>query len=295
MLRYYLDLALRSFRRNKALTALMVVAVALGIGTSMTTLTVYYVLSGDPLPGKSQSIFRVQLDPQDLSGYMPGEEPPDQVTRYDGEALLAADRADRQALMVGGNVAVDPERRALPPFYAQARYTSADFFTMFDAPFRYGQPWSRGEDTSRARVAVISRALNDKLFGGADSVGKPLRLEDTEFRIVGVLDHWRPVPRFYDLTQDNYGDVAQVFVPFSTSRDLHLTNSGRMSCWGEGGGKDPTAAGAPCVWLQLWVELDSPGRPPTIGPSSPTIQSSSGRPGASSGRRPCVCATSCNG
>lgn len=46
MFGYYFDLALRSLRRNKALTALMVLAIALGIGASMTTLTVLHVLSG---------------------------------------------------------------------------------------------------------------------------------------------------------------------------------------------------------------------------------------------------------
>jgi putative ABC transport system permease protein len=41
MFAYYFNLALRSFRRNKVLTALMVLAIALGIGASMTTLTVF--------------------------------------------------------------------------------------------------------------------------------------------------------------------------------------------------------------------------------------------------------------
>ena len=54
MFAYYFDLALRSFRRNKVLTALMVLAIALGIGASMTTLTVFHVLSGDPMPEKSE-------------------------------------------------------------------------------------------------------------------------------------------------------------------------------------------------------------------------------------------------
>ena len=84
MLGYYLDLALRSLRRNKALTALMVVAIALGIGASMTTLTVFYVLSGDPVPGKSDRLFFVQMDPQDMNGYTPGVEPPEQVTQEHG-------------------------------------------------------------------------------------------------------------------------------------------------------------------------------------------------------------------
>jgi putative ABC transport system permease protein len=64
MFAYYTRLAVRSFRRNKILTALMVVAIALGIGASMTTLTVFHVLSGDPIPGKSDQLFYVQIDPR---------------------------------------------------------------------------------------------------------------------------------------------------------------------------------------------------------------------------------------
>jgi putative ABC transport system permease protein len=55
MFGYYLNLAVRSFKRNKALTVLMVLAIALGIGASMTTLTVFHVLSGDPIPEKSDN------------------------------------------------------------------------------------------------------------------------------------------------------------------------------------------------------------------------------------------------
>ena len=57
MLGYYLQLALRSFRRNKVLTALMVLTIGVGIGAAMTTLTVYHVLSGDPIPDKSARLF----------------------------------------------------------------------------------------------------------------------------------------------------------------------------------------------------------------------------------------------
>ena len=75
MFAYYCNLALRSFRRDKALTALMVLAIALGIGACMTTLTVFHVLSGDPIPGKSDRLFYVQLDPAEMNDFTPGEEP----------------------------------------------------------------------------------------------------------------------------------------------------------------------------------------------------------------------------
>ena len=255
MLAYYSRLALRSFRRNKALTALMVLAIALGIGACMTTLTVFRVLSGDPIPEKSDRLFHVQLDPASLRGFTPGEEPAAQVTRFDAETLLREKRGLRQAMMTGGAVSITPGRADLPPFYSDARYATADFFPMFAAPFLHGTGWSAGDDAAAARVAVISKSLNDKLFGGADSVGRPLLIGGSEFRIAGVLDAWRPTPRFYDMNSDRYGELEEVFVPFSTSRQLDFDRSGSMDCWGDAGGGE-TGLNAPCVWIQYWVELE---------------------------------------
>ncbi|KGO97903.1 ABC transporter permease [Novilysobacter defluvii] len=261
MLGYYFDLALRSFRRNKVLTALMVLAIALGIGASMTTLTVFHVLSGDPLPGKSDRVFYPQMDPRSMSGYSEGEDPEFQMTRFDAEALLRDGRGKHQALMTAGAVAVEPQRSGLDPFLAGARFTSADFFPMFEAPMLHGTPWTAAEDESRDRVAVISTELNERLFDGANSVGRTLRLDQNDFRIVGVLDRWRPTPRFYDVTASRFGEVEQVFLPFSTSRDLDLGTSGSMNCWGNSSGDPEGQRGvnAPCTWLQYWVELDSAG------------------------------------
>ena len=259
MFGYYFNLALRSFRRDKALTALMVLAIALGIGACMTTLTAFYVLSGDPLPGKSRQLFYVQLDPASMQGFTAGEEPSDQVTRFDAEALLREKRGDRQAMMTGGGASITPDKEGLAPFVTEARYTSADFFPMFQVPMRYGQPWSAKEDEGRARVAVISSSLNDRLFGGGDSTGKPLRLDQTDFTVVGVVDDWRPTPKFYDMYNDRYGELENVFLPFSTAVDLKMGRNGSMDCWGDTQG-EPTGPNAPCTWIQYWVELGTPAK-----------------------------------
>jgi len=265
MFAYYFDLALRSFRRNKALTALMVLAIALGIGASMTTLTVFHVLSGDPIPQKSSQLFVVQLDPASKDGYTPGEEPADQVTRFDAEALLRQRRGTHQAMMTGGSVGIEPQRAGMDPFYADARYTSADFFQMFDAPFQYGNGWSDTEDAKHERVVVIAKDLNEKLFGGGNSVGKSIRVNQHDFRIVGVLAAWRPTPKFYDMYNDRFGELEQVFVPFSVSRDLDMDRSGSMDCWDDhkDSNDDPegeTGVNAPCTWIQYWVQLDTPAQ-----------------------------------
>jgi putative ABC transport system permease protein len=221
----------------------------------MTTLTVLHVLSADPIPGKSQHLYAVQLDPQKLLGYRLGEEPPQQLTRSDGEALVRAARADRQALMTGGNAAIEPDRADLKPFYADGRWTTADFFPMFDAPFVEGAAWSADDDLRASRVAVITRALADKLFGSTAVIGKAMRAEGAELRIVGVIDNWEPHPHFYDLYTSRYGKGDQLFVPFSTAREIHLSHNGDVDCWEAS--PDPTALGAPCVWTQFWVELDT--------------------------------------
>ncbi|MCW0404602.1 ABC transporter permease [Xanthomonas sontii] len=258
MFGYYVRLALRSFRRNKVLTALMVLAIALGIGASMTTLTVFYVLSGDPIPQKSDRLFYVQVDAQPKSGFQPGEEPDSQNTRFDAEALLREKRAKRQALMTGGSVAIEPTKSGLKPFKSEVRFTSADFFPMFDTPFLYGHGWTGTEDERHDRVVVISRKLNEKLFDGADSVGRELRMDQNTFRIVGVLDTWEVKPRFYDVT-NTYGSDEQAYLPFSVAMDLKMDRNGSMNCFGDSNG-DQTALNAPCTWVQYWVELESPAQ-----------------------------------
>ncbi|MCL1526278.1 ABC transporter permease [Xanthomonas nasturtii] len=258
MFGYYFTLAVRSFRRNKVLTALMVLAIALGIGASMTTLTVFYVLSGDPIPGKSQTLFIPQVDARSRDHR--SNEALEQLTRFDAEALLREKRADRQAMMSGGNVAVEPDNASLRPFSITARYTSGDFFPMFDTPFLYGNAWGAGDDSRRARVAVLSETLNKKLFNGENSVGRTVRVDQNELRVVGVLRDWRLIPKFYDLNNGSYSKLEQIFIPFSTAMDLKLGTSGSRSCWGNTSGASQESHGInePCAWVQYWVQLDTP-------------------------------------
>ncbi|WNL45379.1 ABC transporter permease [Dyella sp. BiH032] len=263
MFGYYLDLALRSLKRNKVLTALMVLAIAVGIGASMTTLTVMHLLSGDPLPGRSDKLFYVQVDDNPLPGKQ--KEPMDVMTYQSAMDLWTAHKGDRQAIIVDSPVKLRAPDTTLPPLMMPMLSTTADFFAMFDVPFRYGGPWRAEDDAARARVAIISADLNDKLFGGANSVGRTLRLRDTDVRIVGVLAPWRPSPRYYNIaggrfsggkTADYYSKPQDVITPFSSALELNDGNFYQYSCW-----QLPPAPGhlqnAPCVWLALWVQLGS--------------------------------------
>ncbi|HXE67607.1 MAG TPA: ABC transporter permease [Rhodanobacteraceae bacterium] len=262
MFGYYLDLAIRSLRRNRLLTVLMVLAIAIGIGASMTTLTVMHLLSGDPLSGKSAHIFYPQVDASP-KGYTKSG-PLDMLDYRSAVDLWSAHRADRQALIANSSVKASAPGTDLPPLMLDMLATTSDFFPMFDVPFEYGSAWTPSDDTDRARVAVISSDLNDKLFGGRDSVGKTLRLKDSDVRIVGVLAPWRPSPLFYDVrggrfangdTGDFYRRPEDVYTPFQSGLEINAGNFWQFTCW-----HMPDSPGhlknAPCVWVGLWVELD---------------------------------------
>ncbi|HXC60953.1 MAG TPA: ABC transporter permease [Steroidobacteraceae bacterium] len=261
MFAHYFHLALRSFRRNKAITALMVLAIALGIGACMTTLTVFHVLSGDPVPDRSSRLFHPQLEPRSKSGYVKGEEPPVQLTRFDAEKLLRDRKGDRQAMMTGGQVAVTPQQTNIEPFISNARFTSADMFPLFAMPFQFGRGWSGADDEGHARVAVLSRDLNQRLFAGENSVGRTVRFDKTDFTVIGVLDDWRPTPKFYDMFgARGYGQTEGLYLPFSTAVELKMQRSGSMDCWDADTTGDSTSLNAPCVWIQYWVQLDTPAK-----------------------------------
>ena len=197
-----------------------------------------------------------RLDPRDKDGFDPTAPLPSQVTWSDGMNLLNARRGHRQALMTGGATAIQPEDPSIDPFMVRARYTTADFFPMFATPFRYGQAWGLAEDESRARVAVISADLNDRLFHGENSVGRTVRADGVDLRIIGVLAPWSPAPHFFDLNVGNYGNDEDVFVPLSTARSRLLPRNGGITCWGKGSTDEASMESAECLWLQFWVQLD---------------------------------------
>jgi putative ABC transport system permease protein len=259
MFTYYLDLALRSLKRNRVLTTLMVLALGLGIGACITTLTVLRLLSGDPLPQKSSQLFYERIDPAPKDGYVAGQtKPPPLMTYVDAMNLLQAHRATRQAAVALTQVKITPQSSDGRPFYSDVVMTTADFFPMFDVPFQYGGGWTTADDESRMALVVIAGDLNDKLFGGANSVGKVIRLNDHDFRIAGVLKPWSPQPRFYaqGLGGHSYGDGDAVFVPLKAARAVQMGPQ-NIGCFGAISDINRIES-APCYWLGFWAQLDSP-------------------------------------
>jgi len=256
MLSYYFNLGWRSLLRNRVLTVLMIIAIAVGIGTSMTAFTVFRVMSGDPIPWKSSQLFVPQIDNWGPDYRDDAGEPPDQLTYRDATALMQAHAGHRQTALYSTSAVIAPPTTNLAPFNARGRAVYADFFQMFDVPLHYGSAWHAENDDAHASVVVLSRKLNDKLFDGADSTGRVLSIDDHDYRIVGVIDYWEPQPRVYDVISEKFGETEDLFVPFNTAVERRMRRSGNNNC-----NKAPAEPGldgylkSECVWTQFWVEL----------------------------------------
>ena len=258
MFRYYLKLGTRSLRRNPFLTALMVLILGFGVGTSMTAFTVMHVLGGDPMPHKSSQLFVPQLDNGPMEGYTPGDDPDFQLSYIDTMNLLKDAKGKDRTAIYGLSPTIDSGRADLPPFFEPGLATMASFFRMFEVPFLYGNAWDEAAERDGAFVVVISRKLSERLYGDADPTGRSLRIDDRDYRISGVIDHWRPVPKFYRLLGGGgaISESEELFVPFRNAIAREWRNNGWTNC--SGSSREPGFAGflkAECNWIQYWVEL----------------------------------------
>ncbi|WP_133499307.1 ABC transporter permease [Cognatilysobacter terrigena] len=261
MFTYYLKLGVRNLRRNPVLTALMVLTLAVGVAASMSSLTLLYAMSGDPIPQKSTRLVVPLLDNAPLQQPNPSKDPPDQLTYRDAMALRASGKSAHATAVLGISGAVSGNKPDARPELVDGVAVNNDFFSMFDVPFAQGGAWSAADDSRGGNVAVISKKLADKVFGDANPVGRTLRFENHDYRITGVVGQWEPLPKFYRLVGGNTLAFEEVFIPFNNAIANEMDPNGSVNCNTNGEIK-PGYQGlmdSECVWVQFWAELASPG------------------------------------
>ena len=266
MLAYNTRVATRNLKRNPLLAAIIVAGIALGICATTTFTTVRHMFARDPLPGKSSNLFYVRMDNWDPAQAYPDggggtnrHHLPTQITYRDAMELMRSNIPLRQSAQFQSMLVVYPDRRVSRPYGERVRLVFGDFFQMFEAPFQYGHGWDRRADAKAEQVVVINQATNEKLFGGANSVGKRLRLGDRDFTVVGVLARWRPFIKMYDLTQNFVEEPEPIYIPFNLTRPMQIRTFGNSDGWKPPAGTtfDDFLA-SDIDWVQFWVELKSP-------------------------------------
>jgi len=259
MLRHDLRLAALSIRSNPFVSAIIVAVIAIGIATSVTAITLYHAKAGNPIWWKNDVLYRVMLDsrpaPRGVDTSPHSEYPPFTLIYQDAEVLSRSDIPKASAMMVVSVGPIDLSGPARRPLEQSARLTTRDFFSLFDVPFLYGSVWTKSDDESQAPVVVISRGLSERLFGNGNTVGRSLNFSGQRFQVVGVIDRWQPLPRFYDVGR-SFSPSDGLYIPFRWIESLSkLEFPGFCARTQNSVTAFKDLATADCTFVNLWVEL----------------------------------------
>jgi putative ABC transport system permease protein len=200
---YHVKLALLSLRRDPAVSLVMLAALALGNGVWGLSVAQQLRFQGAGVR-LSPTLHQVEvLRPRDANGVFADGAPTNpylaptaiqmrtQQSYGDMRRLAASAAPARQSPGIRAEVAV--RGPAGTTDVRMARFTSADFFSMFERPFAAGRPWRVADDAGGAGVVVLGYALGRELFPRGDAVGQTLVVEGRPARVVGVLGEYQPL------------------------------------------------------------------------------------------------------
>jgi putative ABC transport system permease protein len=218
---YNLRLVAKSLRRDRWFTLVMVLSQALSVSIFVTALATSQRYSN--MTGQVHGdVYRVEGDRNGtISRFFQG-------TQFEGFGEFASNyvsiptmRALERngapdgatvnfvSVVTGGPIERAPGRLPL-------RFCNADLFQLFSVDFRYGGPFTRADESASPPVpaVVLTDLVNQSLYGGANSVGRTIRIAGHDFRIAGVLRQRSGKIHLWDIgiAPEN---IAHVMVPFA--------------------------------------------------------------------------------
>ncbi|SFC05881.1 ABC transporter permease [Pseudoalteromonas denitrificans] len=253
MLIYYIKLSIHNIKRHTLFFTLMITTLALGIAVLLANLAILKVMSSDPIPQKSDKIFSVNMTTWPETKGDNSE--PLHILRYrDAMHILKSDIPTYSLIHYESNVYTRAvESKSLSRFGATTRATTQAFFQLTNAPFEYGQSW----ENENAFEVVIGADLNQKLFGGINSVGKNIEIDNKLFRIVGVLKPWHLKPLFYHASERRaFNKTDDLFAPIEVALDNSWGIGARASSTEMYNASSETRE-KNVFYLQAFVQLDT--------------------------------------
>jgi putative ABC transport system permease protein len=254
LLGYHLRLAVASLGRDLRLTLAMFVC--LGLGSGMWTMVVCHYLREYPArPALSPALHQVEIlhpralaldrgTPAEVSSWHART----RVTYPEYETLAASGIPTRQTGTLRAQVLIAAGGSSAAAQLANARFVEADFFSLFQIPIGRGRGLASDGGGLRPEI-VLGRRLHDRLFGGADGLGRDLLVEGTPFRIVGVVDGDQPYRPEWDLVFTGKNQDG-LYLPIAWAR--------RLAAWPDQAvlqspSSDIYASDA--VFVSYWAEL----------------------------------------
>ncbi|WP_190810256.1 ABC transporter permease [Flagellimonas sp. S3867] len=207
MFRNYIRIAWRNLLKRKVFTAINVLGLAIGFGSSVLIyLFLSYHLSFDNFHANSDRIYRmVTEEHRDLVEYDPSVPPAFAKTFREDYQY-----AEKVAKIVTqhGFVLHSERNGEVDKFKQNVAFVEEDFFQIFNYPLLNG---SNEVSLSAPNTAIITEALAQKMYGSAEVVGKNFVLEnDKTIQITGVLKN---IPKTSFLK-------TEVFISFQNLEDF---------------------------------------------------------------------------
>lgn len=107
-------------------------------------------------------------------------------------------------------------------------------------------------------MVVIDSETNRRLFGGENSVGRTLRIENRDFTVVGVVAEWNPPIKFYDVHNGQFDEPEAIYMPFNFNVPMEIWSAGNNSNWKYYDGDEyQDWLGSENIFIQMWVQLDN--------------------------------------
>ncbi|MFT7559878.1 MAG: putative ABC transport system permease protein [Flavobacteriales bacterium] len=261
MFQYYIKLAWLSIKKTPVLTALMVLAIGVGIASCISTYTIFSLISHNPLAHKNDSLYAIQLDSwKKNEAFFNFNSVPTMLAFKDAKTLYQSRPVDDVLLMMKAGVTASPPDDLRNKITEKTRLVTNEFFSMFDVRFIYGKPWDDNSDDQAEEIIVISEGLNARFFNGEDSVGQVILIEKVPFTIVGVVsDSWRLFPSVYDMNNTAYETPPQLYIPFFNLEKYDYQNWGNTQGWDEDEVINTRAdfLQSNITWVQMWASLEN--------------------------------------
>lgn len=191
MLRTFLLVALRSFKKNKLSTSINAIGLILGFSTFVVLASfVYNEISYDRWHEKSDRIYRFTTIDEALgvtSNEVAISNP--QMPQAAEEEIPEIELASR--MMFAGEQRM--EKGDVGYYSEYAIYVENDFFEIFDLPVRNREETL--EKFNQPHKLILTDAYAEKVFGGEESIGQILTINEQSWEVVGLMD---------DITQNSH-------------------------------------------------------------------------------------------
>lgn len=174
----------RTILRRPGFSAVVVLTLALGIGANSAVFTVLNSVLFRPLPYQAPDelvrVLKVRPDRTDPITYLGGLDILDYRAQTDVLAEVSAFYTYRE---MGADITVDgrPER-------IRVLRSDAAYFRVFGIGPLLGRGFTREEERSDARLAVLSEGLWERMFDrDPDVPGRTIELNGSAFEVIGVM------------------------------------------------------------------------------------------------------------